>query len=445
MYNLKNNIIERAVPGRLEFICDVERLKNGNTLITDAGDETEQGSEIIEVNPEGQIVWRFGEGLKFAHSAKRLKNGNTLITDTTNNQVIEVNPEGEIIFTSDNWGNGTGKLSDGSHLHYPNDAHQLEDGNLLVTDRNNNRCIIVDHKGNIIWFYDEGIQHPHNCDMLPNGNILIVDSDHHRVIEVNCKKEIVWEYGDGSRDIINWPRDADRLENGNTLITDSKNSRIIEVTSDGDVVWSFKPCYFADFYKADKLENGNVLISDQQHKQVLEVDPYGNIVWFFRNYRNLNPIYPRIKNGSLKERGRNNLPLYWTFNNRFADGGGKVIWDESGSKPCPGLEYDRPGALYLQQFVAVKPGRIYKMAGKIKTRDMTEDSIAYLQMAFVDEYGGLIQDTAEAPKGELFVGTNDWVEDSFEARAPEEARAVELRLVITSKGKVWAKDIMFFG
>jgi len=259
-------------------------------LITDAGDETEQGSEIIEVNPEGQIVWRFGEGLKFAHSAKRLKNGNTLITDTTNNQVIEVNPEGEIIFTSDNWGNGTGKLSDGSHLHYPNDAHQLEDGNLLVTDRNNNRCIVVDHKGNIIWFYNEGIQHPHNCDMLPNGNILIADSDHHRVIEVNCKKEIVWEYGDGSRDIINWPRDADRLENGNTLITDSKNSRIIEVTPNRDVVWSFKPRYFADFYEADKLENGNVLISDQQHKQVVEVDPYGNIVWSFRKYRNLNPV-----------------------------------------------------------------------------------------------------------------------------------------------------------
>lgn len=436
----------RGRRGMLEFPCSVERLKNGNTLIADAGDETGAGSEIIEVNPEGQIVWQYGEGLRFAHSAQRLLNGNTLIADTTNNRVIEVNPAGEIVFTSDDWGNKTGMLSDGSHLHYPNDAHQLDDGNLIITDRNNNRCVIVDKKGNVKWTYDKDIVHPHNCDMLPNGNVIIADSDGKKVKEVNKDKEIVWQYGDGSSHILDWPRDADRLENGNTLITDSKNKRVIEVDHDGNLVWEYKVPYFCNFYEADKLPDGNVLISDQQHHRVIEVDPYGNIIWMFTNYCNTNIIHRKISNGSFKERGEDGLPKDWILYSRFSEGGGRVIWDETAKpRPCPGLEYDRSGVLCLQQVIAVKPGRLYRMAGRLKTQEMAEGSFAYLQMAFLDAYGGLVQDAAKAPKGNLFTGDNDWTEDSLEAIAPEEATAVELRVAICGKGKVFARSIMFFG
>lgn len=440
-----NNIPQRGLAGMLEFPCDVERLENGNTLISDAGDEAGLGSEIIEVDPLGNIVWQYGEGLRFAHAAKRLKNGNTLISDTTNDRIIEVTKEGKIVFTSDEWGNGTGQLSDGSHLNYPNDAHLLEDGTYIITDRNNNRCVIADRNGKVIWFYDEDIKHPHNCDMLPNGNVIIANSDGRTVIEVNPDKEIVWEYGDGSTEMLDWPRDADRLENGNTLIGDSKNSRVIEVTPDGKIVWCYQVDYFANFYDADKLPNGNVLISDQQHHQVIEVDPYGNIVWSFKNMTNPNVIHPRMKNGSFKFRGEDGLPQDWILFNRFSEGGGKVIWDEEEKpRPCPGLEFDRAGALCLQQVVAVKPGRTYKMVGKLRTQDLEEGSFAYLQMAFLDKFGGLIEDAAKAPKGTLFTGTNDWREDSFEAIAPKDATSVELRVVIMGKGKVWAKGLMFF-
>ena len=105
--------IERNTPGHLEFPCDVERLPNGNTLITDAGDETGLGSEVIEVDALGNLVWNYSEGLRFAHSAKRLENGNTLISDTSNDRIFEVNNEKEIVFSSDDWDNGSGKLSDG--------------------------------------------------------------------------------------------------------------------------------------------------------------------------------------------------------------------------------------------------------------------------------------------------------------------------------------------
>lgn len=426
----------------LEFPCDVERLENGNTLITDAGDETSAGSEVIEVDPIGNIVWCYSEGLGFAHSAKRLKNGNTLISDTTNNRIIEVTPERKTVFTSDDWGDGTGRLSDGSHLHYPNDAHLLEDDTIIITDRNNNRCVIADRRGKVLWCYDRDIKHPHNCDMLDNGNVLIADSDGRRVIEVNRDKEIVWQYGGANT--LDWPRDADRLSNGNTLITDSKNSRVIEVTPQGDIVWSYGVPYFANFYDADKLPNGNVLISDQQHHQVIEVDPHGNIIWLFRNYRNVNPINPGIRNGSFKVRTESDLPEGWILFNRFSEGGGKIIWDEEAKpRPCPGLEFDRAGAVSLQQIVAVMPGAVYKMGGKIKTEDIKEGGFAYLQMAFIDCMGGLIEDAARAPKGKFITGTMDWTEDSFEAIAPQGAAAVELRFVMSGSGKAWVRNIMF--
>lgn len=434
-----------SIEGNLEFPCDVERLPNGNTIIADAGDESGDGSEIIEVNTKGEIVWRYGEGLKFAHSCKRLSNGNTLIADTTNNRVIEVTPGGEVAWSTDMWSDGTGILSDGTHLYYPNDAHELSDGTLLITDRNNNRFVVVDREGGVKRSFCDGIHHPHNADMLDNGNVLIVDSDGNKVLEIDGEGKIVWQYGDGSNDMLNFPRDADRLLNGNTLITDSRNHRVLEVNPVGQVVWEYKVNYYASFYEADRLPNGNTLISDQHHHQVIEVDPYGNIVWMFRNRRHIRKVYPKLTNGFFKKCDENGLPEGWYLYSRFAEGGGSIIWDQSEpGKRYPGLEYDRSGALCLIQYAAVKPGERYTFTGKIKTENVEESKMAYFQLFFLDSYGGPICNTGEAPKGNTFSGTTDWTQDTFEAEVPEKATTVEVRLFINGRGKVWMRDLMMF-
>ena len=120
--NYLRNTQAYSPPGRLDWPTDVERLPNGNTLITDAGYWSGQGSEIIEVDLLGNIVWRYDKDVRFAHSAKLLPNGNILVTDTSNNRIIEINREGRIVFSSQDWDNGSGKLSDGSELFYPNDV-----------------------------------------------------------------------------------------------------------------------------------------------------------------------------------------------------------------------------------------------------------------------------------------------------------------------------------
>ncbi|NLD71269.1 MAG: PQQ-binding-like beta-propeller repeat protein, partial [Chloroflexi bacterium] len=374
----------------------------------------------------------------------RLPNGNTLIADTNNNRVIEVTPEGEIAFSSDDWGGGSGRLSDGTHLAYPNDAHLLDDGTLLITDRNNDRCVIASRDGVALWAYAHKVSHPHNADPLPDGNVLMADSDGRTILEVNRAGRVVWSYGDGTPETLCWPRDADRLGNGNTLITDSKNNRVIEVTPGGQVVWEYAVDHFANFYEADKLPDGNVLISDQQHKQVLEVDPTGAVVWQWHNYSMERPVNARLVNGAFRDRDLDGLPSGWILATRLAEGGGEVIWDEGCSpRPCPGIAYDRLGAVYLQQYVEAAPGQRYTCTGQLRVAGLVE-GVAYLQIAFVDAWGGYVGDVLTQPKGHPFSGDSDWAQDTFEAVAPPQTVCAEVRICITGPGKLWARGLMLF-
>jgi putative pyrroloquinoline-quinone binding quinoprotein len=441
--------VSESRKGILEFPCDVERLENGNTLIADAGDEIGNGSEIIEVSPEGEVVWRFGEDegekhLRFAHSAKRLDNGNTLIADTTNDRVIEVTADGEIVFNSDAWAGGSGTLSDGSHLCYPNKAKLLGDGTILITDRNNDRALIVTRDGKVVWQYAGQVKRPHNATVLANGNLIICDSDGQTIKEVDRDGTLVWSYGDGTTDVLFWPRDADRLMGGNTLITDSKHHRVLEVAPDGQKVWEYAVDYWANFYDADRLPNGNTLIAGQHHKDVLEVSPDGEVVWSFRNFTRPTPIYDKLVNSKFEEVDDDGAPTGWSVCKRLSEGGGELVWiTNAAGKRCPGLSYDRGGGLVLQQTRKVEPGKTYRASCLISTENL--DGFACLQVAFLDEKEGMFCDGADTPKSALFDGTTSWSREIFSATAPEGAVAADLRLFVTGTGKAFVDEFFCFG
>jgi len=429
----------RGMPGVLEFPCTAHRRPNGNTLIADAGDEIRAGSEIIEVDPRGQIVWNYSDGLTFAHSAVVTRDGNVLVADTTNDRVVEISRDRQIVFSTDELGRGAGTFSDGSHLEYPNSAVELDDGTFLITDRNNDRCIILDRDGRILWSYDQ-VKRPHNAEMLDNGNVIIADSEANRIVEVARDKRLVWSYGDGTPQKLNWPRHARRLPDGNTLITDSKNARVLEVDADGRIAWRYQVKYLSKFYFAEKLQNGNVLISDQQHHQVFEVDPGGTMVWLFRNYIYPNPILPQLRNGSFEQRDDDGWPADWILSRRLSEGGGELIWDEGNEPfPCPGIAYDRDGAICLQQTVRVKPRAAYRLQGEIRTEAL--DGLACFQIAFLDALGSVLDDAPQIPRGREFRGTTDWTRDTLATVAPLRATAAEVRLFVTGRGNVWVRGL----
>jgi len=408
-------------PEILDRPLGIEPLPNGHVLITDAGGAfyTLTDDAVLEVDQAGNIVWHYVGEMRFPHSAERLPDGTTLISDTANDRVLRVDQWAQIIWSSDDWGEGSGTLSDGSHLRYPNDAELLANGHLLITDRNNDRALEVTTEGEVVWQYDE-LQRPHNADRLENGNTLICDSEGNRVVEISPQDEIIWTFGDAFP--LDWPRDADRLPNGNTLVTDTRNGRILEVTPEGQVVWSFKGLALP--YESDRLENGNTLIADGDHGRVLEVNPAGEIVWQFHNFAASLP--DTLVNGDFEQDADGDgLPDGWYPAGMNAEGPVSFLWSqvmvEHGQRSAT-IDYTGEGNAAWLQVVKVVPERDYAFSGYLRAD--TQSGLVVYRLWFLDELGGPIGKALTVEP--ILQGTSDWQQASAEVTAPQDAAAVQI-------------------
>ena len=421
---------------------DVHRLPNGNVLVSDGGYWTGDGSEIIEIDRKGNILWVYDEGLSFAHGARILKNGNMIIVDTGNNRLVEVTRDGQEVWSSAAWGNGSGRMSDRSHLDYPNDVEIVEDENFLITDRNNNRAIEVNRDGIIQRAYN-GLNHPHNADPTPNETILVASSEDNVVIELSRDGDMLWS----SKDLLNlsWPRDIDWVDDNRFLIADSRNHRVLMTTRKGEIEWEYVTERLSQPYDADYLPNGNVLFSDQRHFRLVELNRGGNIIWSFCNFYRTIPIQENLINGRFDQLDAGTgAPISWLRCLLNAEGLPKFFVDPSGGedgRTSLVLENSGAGAVWWQQTVDVIPGKIYRVRGNIKCRE-TNGGVA-IQVAFLDTYGGFIHEVKNLPGTKSVTGTTDWVSRDLEIEAPEDATAADIRLVLTGQGKAWFDDVNF--
>jgi hypothetical protein len=422
-------------PEILDKPLGIERLPDGNTLITDGGGAyyTTTDASIMEINQAGELVWQYIGSMSFPHSAERLPNGDTLISDTSRDRVLRIDASGELVWSSDAWGGGSGILSDGSHLHYPNDVELLANEHLLITDRNNDRVMEVDQAGQVLWVFDQ-LTRPHNADRLPDGNTIIANSEENRVIEVNQSGDIVWSYGGSDR--LSWPRDADRLTTGNTLITDSRNNRVIEVEAGGGIVWSYAG--LAIPYEADRLPNGNTLIADNNHRRVVEVNGEGEIVWSFRNFEDALPA--TLQNPGFEEDADGDgLPDGWYPADLNVEGDAQFLWDRTVVKEgqrSAGGQYRGEGRMSWLQVVAVEPDLEYQFSGYVKAQILT-GVVAY-QLWFVDGLGGPLGEPITVAAHQ---SSTDWVEDEIVVRAPPDAAAVQIWGNIIADGRAWFDDV----
>jgi hypothetical protein len=236
----------------------------GNILIAD-----QFNNRVIEVNPENhKVVWQFGTGSSVAgpntivgtNDAQRVGLF-TLIAGTgipagatpgcpngcQDNRVILVDPFGNIVWQ---YGQAGVAGSGPNQLNTPVQNTWLPNFHVLITDQLNERIIEVDplNDNKIVWQYGttgtsgcgaNQLNNPNSAELLATGHILIADENNNRVIEVNQKKQIVWSYGSCTGTQLSGAAFASRLPNGHTLITDSNNSRILEVDSAGNVASTY--------------------------------------------------------------------------------------------------------------------------------------------------------------------------------------------------------------
>jgi hypothetical protein len=269
--------------------------------------------------------------------------GNILISDQYNNRLLEVNPTNHKVV----WRFGNGSSVAGPHsVVGVNDAQRIGPFTLVAgtgvppgaepTCPNgcaDNRVMIVDPAGNILWQYGRAgvtgsgpneLNTPVQNTWLPNFDILVTDQGNMRVIEVNLDKKIVWQYGQTGVAGHGWnqlnnPNSAELLANGNILIADESNNRVIEVTRKRKIVWSYGCATCSELNGAafaSRLPNGTTLISDSGNNRIVDVDMGGHVVWTYStntrpgSVSNPNPTRAvMLKNGNVLISDQNNMQV----------------------------------------------------------------------------------------------------------------------------------------
>jgi hypothetical protein len=244
---------------------------------------------------------------------------NIVIADQYNNRVIEIDPTGKIVWT---FGDGS-QVPGPTSVVGPNDTERLPNGQTLIAGTGipgpmsgctldagcpDNRVILVDKGGGIVWQYgdDGGLNTPVASAMLKNGNVLITDQSNSRIIEVTPQKTIAWKYAPTSADGgpgLNSPNSAERLDNGDTLIADENNNRVIEIAADGGFVWQYPATPNVSLLSgaafASRLPNANTLITDSNNGRILEIAPDGGVAWtFYTTSRSTSSTAPVVDGGN---------------------------------------------------------------------------------------------------------------------------------------------------
>jgi hypothetical protein len=257
-------------------------------------------SGAVVVAPEGAALPGVSSG-NTQVSPEFNQNGNVLIADQWNNRVIETTPAGRIIWS---FGLGPNDFSSNSPISC-NDAERVGDYTLMADPGDapgvipqtpngsaDNRVLLVDPTGKIVWQYGQFgqtgdgpdlLNTPVQCTFVPDFNVLITDQGNNRIIEVNYAKEIVWQYpgaDTNASDQLSAPNSAELLANGHVLIADQGNSRALEVTSADAIVKTFTAGGTVNILAfASRLANGDTLLTDAGNARIVEVNAADHVVW----------------------------------------------------------------------------------------------------------------------------------------------------------------------
>jgi hypothetical protein len=265
---------------------------------------------IREYDWNGNLVWEYKASEIVHHDVRRLSNGNTLglrreivpaslkakladdemkLQELRSDTIIEVSPEGQIVWewktqdhldlnscgrrpcrfveAGDNEKPNADELRDWTHV---NTAFALPEnkwfdagdtrfrpGNVLFLPRNWWTVFLVDKpSGQVVWNYGGdyrgGLSGGHEVNMIEKGlpgegNILVLDngSAHHHgesiVLEINpTTNKIEWKYEAGKQFFTGTRGLIQRLPNGNTFIAEDNTGRSFEVTKAGEIVWEYR-------------------------------------------------------------------------------------------------------------------------------------------------------------------------------------------------------------
>jgi hypothetical protein len=220
-------------------------LPNGNVLLTLSKSDAHKGGAVVEVTRDGREVFHWEGTQSEVNTAQRLKNGNTMVTEAgAKPRILELDKSGlvkvEVAL----------QCQTTNHHMESRMTRKLANGNYLVPQLLDKVVREYNPAGKIVWEYrtpDEPAESwPFTAIRLSNGNTVINLTHGNHTVEVNKKGEIVWHLtnADLPQPYLKDPCGAQRLPNGNVVITSyaagDQTVKLLEVNRDKKIVWTYE-------------------------------------------------------------------------------------------------------------------------------------------------------------------------------------------------------------
>ncbi|MBD3268290.1 hypothetical protein GF373_16615, partial [bacterium] len=157
----------RSVKRVFASLHDVDAISNTDLLLL----TSRAAKQVFYYNIKTDTKQPFDYPFDGPMDADLLPNGNLLVCDTDAATILELTPQGSVVWEFAN------------DLKQPMDALRLPSGETLVSDFDNHRILFVRSDG-VVFKEVRGFDHPCKLSLLPSGNVLVADRDRKRVVEL---------------------------------------------------------------------------------------------------------------------------------------------------------------------------------------------------------------------------------------------------------------------
>jgi DNA-binding beta-propeller fold protein YncE len=217
-------------------------------------EEDNQAIDIMSI-ATGEITWSYGHpGVKGAapgylntpDDAFQLPDGTVEVSDIANQRVIFIDPKTKQIVrqygTTGKRGHAPPRL-----LNAPDGAYPTEDGGLLVTEIGwgHGTTSFLDRigpDGKLGYSIKTDMTYASDGNVTPHGNVIAVDYEKPGSVEIYSPQgKVLWRYRPASgAGELNHPSNAIVLPNGNILVCDDWNDRVMVIDRQTKaIVWSY--------------------------------------------------------------------------------------------------------------------------------------------------------------------------------------------------------------
>ena len=215
-------------------------LPNGNVLLALNADPEHPGGSAVEVTKDGKIVFEYNGTQSELNTVERLENGNTLVSEAGDApRLREITPDGTIAVEVPL------QAQTKDHHLQTRMARKLPNGHYLVPQLIDRVVREYTPEGKVVWEV-KAPDMPFTAIRLPDGNTLIGCTLGNLVIEVDPDGKTVWQVtnDDLPGRPINDACGVQRLPDGHTVITShhakSGDIKLTEVARDKSIVWQVR-------------------------------------------------------------------------------------------------------------------------------------------------------------------------------------------------------------